>query len=96
MATLQGIRTANVCGKLDNSYVFVASFPSSSAEQMHTYSNKLIPLREKKKPKVIIIFIKTTLPPPSHISLKHNTDVHVCCAFEIFTHASVMGINELG
>lgn len=55
--------TANICGEVDNSYVFTVSFPSFSVEQMHTSSNALIPLR--KKMKVITVFTETTSPPPS-------------------------------
>lgn len=50
VATFQGIIAANIiCGKLDNGYASVATFPSSFEEWMHTYSNKLIPLRRKKR-----------------------------------------------
>lgn len=55
--------TANICGEVDNSYVFTVSFPSFSVEQLHTPSHTLIPLR--KKMKVIIVFTETTSPPPS-------------------------------
>lgn len=72
MATFQGIIIANIYGKLDNSYIFVASFSFLSTDLMQTFSNELIPLRKNSK---VIIFERNSHPPPLVLLL---AIIHVC------------------